>query len=670
MLLHARWRRRPELCILAVVSSLMGLLYLAALAGVMHACAVALFWGGLAAAALVLGWGLARHGQPWQGFFTPGATLFVLACLGYHLAFPDVTMQLWDEFSHWGVMTKELLVTNQLPGPHGAVMFKDYPPGVNLLHYFAAVNTTPGEAGYYQGHFLLLAAPLAVFFAPLTWRRPWWIAATLLMSAALVVTLSVFVCTIMVDVVLGLFLGAGLFLALRRHLGHPEVALLAPVLFALPIIKATGSLFAWMIICLILLNSLAAWLSQRQLARAAQATETTASGPAQATPALPLGRKPLALALALALLVAAPLASGLSWKHRLVELGITASFKTQKIGLGTALKAFSSRADDKQKLIRHNFGQALLSQSLSNYVVEENRSLMAWLHQHWGLPLEGLVPGLGLVPWLGLLGLLILAGFVRHRQAPWPGAMARLWGLVLVFGAFYLVGLVLLYMFSFSEFEGPRLASYGRYVNTMLIPLALIAWGLALPGHDDPPQDQRLAGTRRWLTAACLGLFTLLLLTQAPSWPGMPKWLAKGDASEDRARITPLVEVLRQNVPTDKRVFVVYQNSSGRNFHIIRYEIAPRPTNKWFFSLGRPYFKGDVWTEPMDAAGLAKMLRDEGFDYLFLGHSDAQFWQTFGSLFSPGTRQDLDIVFKVVPNGDQGVILVPAGALPIPEPKP
>ncbi len=679
LLLHSVWRRQAELCLLASVSGVMGLLYLSSLAGLLLPGAKITFYGGLASLAwgLYLGWRHNDLGRRLGEFCTPGLVLFLLCSLGYHLVFPDVTMQLWDEFSHWGVMTKEMLVTNQLPGPHGAVMFKDYPPGVNLLHYWASVNSTPSEAAYYLGHFMLLAAPVAAFLSPLTWRRPVWIAASLLMICAVLVTLSVFVCSLMVDVVLGLFLAAGIFLAARCHLGRREVFLFVPLLFALPLIKSTGTLFSWMVVILLLVNSLAAGLWRRRASVPAAAPQPQpAAAPLvtlvelkvhirETAPPPPAPNRPWVTALALVLILAAPLAASQSWKHRLVSLDIGASFKTQKIDLHSARQAFSANATDKEKLIRHNFDQALFNQPLSNYLVERERSLVVWLKQNLGLPVDQLLPGLALVPWLGLWGLLVLAGFLRHRGAAWRWRLLRVWVLMLVFGAFYLVGLVLLYMFSFSEFEGPRLASFARYVNTMVIPLVLLAWGFALPEAGDPAEDQRLGGWRRVVFVACLALFTIFLASQAPSWPGMPKWLAKGDASEDRALITPMTEVVRKAVPIDKKVFVIWQNSSGRNFHIIRYEIAPRPTNKWYFSLGKPYFDGDVWTEPLTQEAWAHMLAEEKFDYVFLAKTDRQFWERFGALFSPGTRPEVDLVFKVVPDPERQVILVPAGSMPL-----
>ncbi|MFH1059431.1 MAG: hypothetical protein V1797_12245 [Pseudomonadota bacterium] len=661
--LHAGWRRQAELALMAAVAGVMGLMYVFALAGMLREGAWTVFLVGIACALIGL-WGLWHDRQPdrpkvAEGFLSPGLVLFPVLCWFFTLLFGDATLQLWDEFSHWGVMTREMLATNALPGPFGAIIFKDYPPGANLMHYWAAVvSGQGGEGPYYLAHFMLLSAPVLALCGRIGWRRPGWLAGGLVMAAAITATLSVFVCSLMVDVVLALFLAGGLYLAAGAVVWRKRALLLAPILFALPLIKNTGALFAWAIICLVLMNSLlralAVWRSDRRQAGRGWRAQLIAY---QFT-----RRRALALTLTLALLIAAPLTAQFTWKEHLAGQAIGQSFKTAKIDLAAIAATFSADAPERSKLIRARFLAALGEQSLSNYV-GEGRSIMAGLARHTGWPLDRLAPGFSLQGWLVLAGLLILAGFVRHRDPAPRARMIELWLLFAVFGAVYLAGLLLLYIFSFSEYEGPRLASLVRYVNTIVIPLALLAWAWCLPDHDEPEDDQRLVGPRRWVYAACLAAFGLALFTQAPSPAGLPRWSARGDASFDRDYVAPLAAVVRKVVPQDKRVFVVYQNTPGRPFHIIRYEIAPRPTNQWYFSLGAPYFEGDVWTEKLSLEDFAKALLQQ-YDYLFLARSDQQFWDLYRPLFAPGTRPYRDIVFKVVPGGTHGVILVPAGALP------
>ncbi|MCA1988371.1 MAG: hypothetical protein LDL07_04375 [Desulfarculus sp.] len=656
--LHAAWRRQAELALLAAVSGMVVALYLAALGGLLHEGSWLVFLAGLACFLIAL-WGLWHDRQPdrpkvAEGFLSPGIVLFLGLSLLFRLCFADARLQLWDEFSHWGVMTREMLALGGLPGPVGAIIFKDYPPGANLLHFWAATIAGVSEGSFYQAHFMLLLAPALAFFSRLSWRQPGWLVLNLFMAAAITTTLSVFVCSLMVDVVLALYLAAGLYLASGAVIWRKRALLFLPILFCLPLIKNTGAFFAWMILSLILVNSLAravsTWRADRRALGRPWREQLASYHPGR-------GRI-LALLLTTSLLVAAPLAAPATWKAHLAEHKIGQSFKTAQIGAPEMLATFGPHAPERSALVRDRFVAALGHQSLSNYV-DEGRSFMAWIG------LGGIVPGFSLAAWLVCAGLLILAGFLRHRDPADRARMLELWLIMAIFGALYLAGLVILYIFSFSEYEGPRLASFGRYVNTMLIPTLLLAWGWSLPFADESEEDQiQWGGWRRTVYLVCLGVFGLALTTQAPSPPGMPRWTALGDAHEDHAYVEPLAEVVRKVVPPDKKVFVVYQNTPGRPFHIIRYEIAPRPTNQWFFTLGEPYFEGDVWTENLSLADFAKMLVKEGFDFLFLARSDQQFWERYRPLFAPGTRPYRDIVFKVVPGGQHGVILVPAGARP------
>jgi hypothetical protein len=635
-----------ELAVLAAVSGLLSALYLAGLAGMLHPAAVALFWGGLMA--LVLGAWLGR-GRPgfWARFLSPGAVVFLGLSLAFALGCSQITLQFWDEFSHWAVATKELLVTNALPGAQGALIFKEYPVGVNLVHYWAAVNIADREAVYYLGHFLLLAAPLAAFFGGLSWRRPWWVLGMLAAAVLVMFTLSVYVCSLMVDVALGLFLGAGLFLATmatRGALSRGQVLLFVPLLMALPMIKSTGYLFAWMVVVALLVAQ------GKGLLRGAGAG----------------GRGRLATALVLAAVVAAPMASHLSWGQRIRALDISPAFKTSPITVDSALQAFSRQASERHRLTRANFAQALWDTPLANYTFEPERSLVQAAKESLGLPDWVRPPQLGLMAWLVLAGLLFAAALIRQREPRARRRVVMVLVLFLGFGAFYVFGLLLLYLFTFSEFEGPRLASYARYVNTMLMPMMLAGLALAAPqagdnGHGETGAEPCSPG-RRAAYWVCLGLALAGVLAQGPSWEGASKWRVWGDASEERSYITPLTEQVKRLTPPTARVFIIYQRSAGRGFHIARYEIAPRPANKWFFSLGAPYYEGDIWTEPLTPEKWSRMLIEERFDHVFLERADEHFWSAFGELFPSAPDPRRYVVFKVTEGKDGLVRLKPVGA--------
>ncbi len=645
LLLFLPWRRNPELCLWAAVSGLMGALYLAGLAGALKPAAHGLFWLGLALSGW-LGWlGPRRHIGFWGDFLTPGAVLFLLFSLLFHLVLPDAALQLWDEFSHWAVATKELLATHALPGPGGAIMFKEYPVGVNLLHYWAAVNSTDSEGVYYLAHFMLLSSPLAVLLSRLSWRSPGWVVFSWLASLLIIFTLSVFVCSLMVDVALGLYLGAALFAVAHMDVRSRATVLLAPALMALPLIKSTGYMFAWMALVGLGVKALGGLVLGRT-----QVPEQGVLGGLEEPRSAQGG---WAAALALLLVLAAPLAAHHSWGWRVKALDLQPAFKTERITWDSATQALSSQASEKHKTVRANFAQALIDWPLSNYASEPERSLVRALGGMLGWP-ELSPPKLGPLAWGLVCALLFAAAYVRHRRRRIRRQITLVAWLLLLFGAFYIVGLLLLYMFSFSEYEAPRLASFGRYMNTLLMPAMLLGLAFALPDDLAGEEMERLGGGRAWAWSLLVGAALMAVLLQAPSWSGAPKWLARGDAAEERDFLSPMLEQVRRLVPLDQRVFIVYQASPGRGFHIARYELAPRPANKWFFSLGQPRFKDDVWTEPLSARQWSEMLVKENFAYVYVQRVDQGFVERYGPLFANPLDAWDHLVFRVVRPQSEG----------------
>ena len=257
--------------------------------------------------------------------------------------------------------------------------------------------------------------------------------------------------------------------------------------------------------------------------------------------------------------------------------------------------------------------------------------------------------------------LLFAAACTRHRQESLRRRVKLLIWLLAIYGTVYMAGLLLLYMFSFSDYEGPRLASFTRYVNTFLMPAMLLGLVLAVPDDADPDEQAPLDGGQGWAWWLLVGAVLFTVLLQAPSWSGAAKWQARGDAAEERDFLKPMVEEVKQLVPATKRVFMVYQRSPGRGFHIARYEIAPRPTNKWFFSLGQPYYDGDVWTENLTPAQLSEMLVKDDFSYFYLQRVDKKFVETYGALFASPDDPWNHRVFAVVKGEGELVRLKPLG---------
>lgn len=636
--------RRPELCLFSTVGGVVGVLYLCALAGLLQPGAVALFWLGLAGAA----WGVYEGAGPRRDLLkaslTPGVCLVLALTLVYNLAFGQASMQWWDEFSHWGTAARNMLLTHRLPDPQGAIMFQEYPPGAALLQYLAALNTTPGEPTFYLAHFLLSAVPLASLFHGLPWRRAWWMVLATLGLACLAVALNFYICSLMVDTVLALHLAAALLWATRLELTPRGLWPLAPPLLALPLIKGAGLLLALAVTAMLA----TCWLGQAWRRRKGR-REPDAEPPSRR----------LASAALVLLILSTPLWSHYSWALRGQALGIKPVFDTRQASLAGAMQACTPAGDPWQRTVAAQFGRALVGEPLS-YRQGERNLLTTW-QRALGLP-DWLAPGpLALPGWLGLAGLVAAAGFLGQSHGPTRWRMGLAWAWLLVFGAVYVLGLLVLYLYCFPAHEAQEVASFGRYLNTYLLAMLLLGLGLAAPQYGQA--HSRLAGGwRRASWAICLTLFFLGVLSQTTAWSHFPTWsTAAQSPSPQRRQLRPALEEARRLAPAHQKVYVVHQGSDGFPFHLLRYELTPRPTNHAAWSLGQPRHAGDVWTEDLTPEQWAGRLA-QGYDFVLLARTDRDFWRRYAPLFDASRPDDVHL-FKVVRNEAGGVRLLPARTL-------
>ena len=637
LLLHLWSRRQPELSLLAALSGVMASLYLAAVAGLLQPAAWFLLVGGLLCIVLCVGFSARLGKQFWLSFLTPGVVIALTLSIAFCLLYPDLSLQHGDEFSHWAVVSKEMSITNSLPGLNGAVMFKDYPPGSSLIHYWVAKISGVNETSFYWGHFLMLCMPAMTLLAGLEWRRLAWIAASLVVITLVTSTLSVFVNSLMVDVSLGLFFTAGLYAALRVDMKKREALLLVPVLFVLPLMKASGFFLALIIVMALALRILVEWLVNLRRHKGI----------------------PWTAALVLLLLLIVPLSSHYSWKLRLDVLGINPTFKTTGVTSSAIINAFTPEAPEKAKLTIKRFYKALWQEPLSLYTTKQYNSFVRELAKGWGLSEYRFTPSLGLISWLGLAGLLFGAGFLVQSNSGDRRRLALLAITLSITWILYLWGLLVLYLFSFSAYEGPRLASYSRYVNTLLIPTLLLGWVWSIPKPTVPGEYTvtKRKPLRHGIYWTLLLIWGLGLLTQIPTFDELPRWHQHGKLARERAFIAPYARLIEENVPPDKAVFVVCQKSVGWEVNLLRFDAAPRRLNRWLWSVGDPYFSGDVWTVPLTLAQYKEIISQ--YQYVLLIRTDDQYYKKFGSLFSSQTKPS-DRLFKVSNEGKE-ITLVPIG---------
>ena len=134
-ILDATW---DETCCMAVFA-IIAVLYVGGIIGLLEygsiAIVIASFCGGI----VCLGDSIKKHKLfRWGKIYKTKGTLALLAMLVVWLVLiRDRNLLYWDEFSHWGLVVKNMWILDDMPYvKESAVTFKSYPPGIALFQYF------------------------------------------------------------------------------------------------------------------------------------------------------------------------------------------------------------------------------------------------------------------------------------------------------------------------------------------------------------------------------------------------------------------------------------------------------------------------------------------------------------------------------------------------------
>lgn len=240
---------------LFVLSALAVAVYFAGLAGALAYAAYALFIGGIA----LFGW-MAISRKLSLAYNASSLTALNLAFLAGIAAFTASLMATrfvhYDNFSHWAVVVKSMLVTDKIPSAASAIIdFKTYPLGSSaFLYYFCRVVGT-SEGIMLTGQAALLFSSFYAAFGVIRDHRRFLLAAMLGFGFSLlaIFNISIRVNNLLVDFLLpALALGAAGAAAAERASAKRAFLAALPPLMLLTIVKNTGVFFAILVYAFLL----------------------------------------------------------------------------------------------------------------------------------------------------------------------------------------------------------------------------------------------------------------------------------------------------------------------------------------------------------------------------------------------------------------------------------
>jgi len=534
---------------------------------------------------------------------------------------------LWDEFSHWGLLLKEMHLRHTFITKNFFDLIYDYPPGTALFQLFVGSCCGYSEGVAYFAQSLLIISALICLTGSFTRANIYAAFAILLITILLLVKFLLPLDTLYVDDVLAVFVGA----CLTMHINDSErspasIWSLLPVLCVLPLIKPSGLLFATIIALVVFTEQFVLILrNQRVTAKQFPLNENKVSvgGTSKSM------QSNILRVILIVSLFSAPMLASNSWKLYIANQHIPQIYAT-KFSTKDVFRLFTSSATTRERETRKLFFDKLLHDGLNN-------------NAQFSYPIT--------CP-LFLSGIFLLQIITLACCFKWSLLLETIrLNILLLFGLLlFLLGILLFSLYYFSEEERLSIASLARYLNTYLFAWGMVAVAIFL----------RMLANVQWrhIIYACCAVMLGCLLLWKPSLAAILCDSPRSYSSALRLSMNPIVKFAKDRLTPGSKIYLAIQGDDGLRYLMLRYEFLPHVTNinGWNF-VGTPTAAKTFRTIYYTEDEFERVLYHERYDYLYIIQADNVLFNLFPRLFRdvPHTQTQLYSLKRL-----QGhVILVP-----------
>ncbi|MBF0280899.1 MAG: hypothetical protein HQM13_24110 [SAR324 cluster bacterium] len=640
-LLHVIQKRNLELNLFVAVTGIVSILYLFTFFGLLRHAAQFFFYLGLILLIVNFFLYALKCREIGKEFFSPGIVIFIGLSVLYWLNFGELTYgEDGDVLSHWGLVTKEMLLTSNFVGANSSVSLKDYPPGIHLFHYFVVSNTKNTEGTVLFSHFLFLLAPIIGFLKGISWKQPHWIVLIIATVFYLIHALGLGVVTLRIDHIVSVYFAMIIVFYFKSKWRRSDFLLLIPIFFVMPLIKNAASFLAILAVFLIFIDLVInSFLKFGGIF-------------GQLSPSTYFLSKDLAWALVIGVvLCSTSVLSDFSWNKRVESSGISKNLRPPRFSLAQITNAFTADASEKEKVVIRNFKKVIVNPSLGDVsdktkIFDKLKKLTGIDFSRWNL-LNQTTP-LSALERVGIV--LLIFGFALFVK---PNKIFRIKAtLTLLYLSFaliaFLFSLLTYYLFVFGDYEGMHVMSAHRYMNSFLLSFSLVGFGFIFPNGWDNEKLEKNQKKELVAFSFCGILVSLLFVFTPPASRGLLSRQAGYISS--RQMTQPQINFILSKVPSEGKIYVIYQPLEKENPLVakkgILYDLSPLYANVPCVALGKPYFSGDVWTCDWSVKYWSEHLIEHGYTYVYLAKADDLFWKRYGNLFSEG-RKPADFLFKL-----------------------
>ncbi|MGM0854930.1 MAG: hypothetical protein ACQEWI_20375 [Bacillota bacterium] len=194
-----------------------------------------------------------RRKQPLMPMLHPSIIVFALSLLAMMIYLKGLILTHYDNFSHWGLIVREMSLINGLPDSSTIVTFQNYPPGSAVFIYFVLEILGEHESYALMAQaFLAISCVVTMYFFS-KWKRPEVILLTMAAGISLLLVNWGSFYNLLVDIVLGLVAFASVIVAYYyRDDWKRQLIVNTPILILLMLLKDSGKIFLVFNVILIL----------------------------------------------------------------------------------------------------------------------------------------------------------------------------------------------------------------------------------------------------------------------------------------------------------------------------------------------------------------------------------------------------------------------------------
>ena len=507
----------------------------------------------------------------------------------------------WDEFSHWGDCVKVMFFTDDYITGDPFSVFQAYPPGMALFQYFLEkISYQTGNAIFqewlaYVAYQILLCA----FILPqcnINRQKSFWtrlvICLLTVFAAPLLFGVTVYK-SLYIDTFLGVLFACGMGALIRKQKSSVEYILYeCSVCMMLVLAKDAGLLFASFLAIAVVLDLL---LEKGENNTLIYKTYMTI------------------------VLLASVLIPKIMWSRHLARRNIVM----------TDTVPYDYR--ELIGIVKHNVSGTYRVDVYNNFITRLQTDKFAL----GNLSINNIVlVGIIFLATIGIQILLFRKGRLDKKRIIISTVE------ILVVAVIYVFGILLIYMYKFTEFEGVNLASYERY-------MCIIFEGIWMFGvfcgcyYLDTIENVSLGKTSQ-ITA----LLSLLLFLFSKGYSSYFCRISVKASENFRDKYCEMLESISENCEPGSIIHIISQGDAGLDISVLK--TAARPVNaaniSW--SIGEATSEIDTWTKNYNPNELQEAWKVNYCDYVALFQVNDQLWKYSGLFYNQNDIKECS-VYKV-----------------------